>query len=222
MKKIVLALSACFIAITMMSQISFGPRIGLNMSKYALNWNDDWDEPELKYKAGFSIAGVMNWQINDFLAFQPALSFTKKGTSYDVDSWNSGNTVNTGFARVRVAYFEVPLNFAAGIRLGTGQVQLFAGPYISIAIMGANVWDYEENDNGIRTDFAGDEKIYFDSKASHEVTDWKIKDQRPLDFGVNFGLGYSYNQLLFNVGLAMGLSNLQPDRGEAGFDLSEC
>lgn len=191
------------------------------MSKYAMNWEEDWAEPELKYKAGFSISGIMNYQINDFLAFQPAISIIKKGTSYDVDSWNSGTTVNTGYARVRVAYFEVPLNLAAGIRLGSGQVQIFAGPYIAIAIMGANVWDYEENDNGIRTDFKGNEKVYFDSQASHEFDDWKIKDQRPLDFGINFGLGYRYNQLLFNFGYAMGLSNLQPDRGEAGFDAAD-
>jgi hypothetical protein len=32
-----------------------------------------------------------------------------------------------------------------------------------------------------------------------------------MDIGINFGLGFQVNQVLLNLGFAMGLSNLQPD-----------
>lgn len=223
MKKIVLALSACFIAITMMSQISFGPKLGLNLSKYAYDWSDDWDEPQVKLRFGGSIGGMMNLQINEWLAFQPSLSFIKKGTSYDVESWNSGQYVYTGYVRDRISYIELPLNLAAGIRLGSGQIQLFVGPYIAFAIAGVSRWNYEENDNGIRTDFKDSEKIKFKNEVpeEHDGDEDIAFYQRPLDYGFNVGFGYRYNQYLFNLGYAMGLANLQPDRSVEGFDAKD-
>ncbi|MEE4257224.1 MAG: porin family protein [Bacteroidales bacterium] len=220
MKKILLLILAVCLSLNLISQVTYGPRLGLNISKYAYNWTDDWDEPQVKFKGGFSVAGLLNWQFNDFLALQPALSITKKGTAHDVDSWNSGLFVYTGYDRERVTYLELPVNIAGGIRLGPGQIQLFIGPYIAFAIAGKNRWDYEENDNGIRTDYKDSKKIKFKNKI--EAGDHDDEDvahyQRPLDYGVNAGLGYRYDQLLFNLGFAMGLANLQPDRELEGFD----
>ncbi len=123
----------------------------------------------------------------------------------------------TGYDRARVTYIEVPLNLAGGIRLGPGQIQLFVGPYIAFAIAGINRWDFEENDNGIRTDYKDSEKIKFKNTVSEdEHGDEDVAFyQRPLDFGIDFGLGYKYQQLLFNIGFAMGLTNLQPDMASA-------
>jgi len=220
MKKLIIWSFAALLSLNLMSQITFGPRLGLNMSKYAFNWTEDWDEPQVKFKGGFSVACVLNWQFNDFLVLQPALSITKKGTAHDVDSWNSGQFVYTGYDRDRVTYIELPVNLAGGIRLGTGQIQVFVGPYIAYAIAGKNRYDYEKNDNGIRTDYKDSKKIKFTNtiqEGDHDDEDVSGY-QRPLDYGVNVGLGYRYNQLLFNLGFAMGLANLQPDRELEGFD----
>ncbi len=220
MKRFVLAFVICFITMGVMSQITFGPKIGINISKYAYNWTDDWDEPQLKFRFGGSIGGIMNLQINDWLAFQPSLSFTKKGTAHDVDSWNSGQFVYTGYDRDRITYIELPLNLAGGIRLGSGQIQLFVGPYIAFAISGVNRWDFEENDNGNRTQYTDSKKIKFKNKVEEgDASDEDIAFyQRPFDYGVNLGLGYRCNQMLFNLGYAMGLANLQPDRHSEDFD----
>ena len=83
MKRIVLAFMVCFIALGVMSQISFGPKLGLNLSKYTYDWAEDYNEPQVKFRLGGSIGGMMNLQINDWLAFQPSFSFTKKGTAHD-------------------------------------------------------------------------------------------------------------------------------------------
>lgn len=198
---------------TTMAQVTFGPRAGFNMSKYNYNWTDDWAEPQVIFRGGFTLGGMMNLQINDFLAFQPSLIITKKGTAYDVDSWNSGQYVYTGHYRDRVTYIEVPLNLAGGIRLGSGQIQLFAGPYIAYAIAGKNVYNYEENDNGIRTDFKDSKNIKFENEIKEgDLADEDIAYfQRPLDFGLNLGLGYKINHLLFNIGYSLGFANLTPD-----------
>jgi hypothetical protein len=222
MKKAILTFTLLAFVLAGISQVTFGPRIGLNISKYSFSWADDWNEPQVKFKGGFTLGGIMNLQINDFLSFQPSLMITKKGTAHDVDSWNSGQFVYTGHDRDRVTYIEVPINLAAGIRLGSGQIQLFVGPYIAYALAGKNVYNYEENDNGIRTDYKGSKKIKFTNKI--EEGDHGDEDvayhQRPFDWGLNFGFGYRFNQYLFNIGYSLGLANLQPEVYVEGVDAS--
>lgn len=220
MKRLLTLFTLLLLGGSLMAQISFGPKVGLNLSKYAYNWSEDWNEPEVKFRMGPSIGGVMNLEIASFLAFQPALNISVKGVAHDVDSWNSGQFVYTGYDRVRVAYAEIPLNLAFGVRLGQGQIQVFAGPYIAFAFCGVNRWDYEENDNGIRTDYKDSKKVKFTNEVSEEQAndDDVAFYQKPFDYGVDFGLGYRYNQLLFNVGFAMGLANLQPDVKGTDFD----
>ena len=88
-----------------------------------------------------------------------------------------------------------------------------------MAICGKQRWDYEENVNGVRTQIDGDKKIIFGNEADEDMTG-PTEDiyQRRFDFGVDFGLGYRYEQLLFNLGFAMGLANLQPEKpGDGSF-----
>ncbi len=208
-----------FLAAGMLAQVTFGPRVGLNISKYGYNFKDAGMEPDVKFRLGGSVGAVMNLQINNFLAFQPSLSFTKKGTALDLGSNESGEAILTGYNRARVAYLELPLNLAIGIRLGPGQAQFFAGPYLAMAICGKQRWDYEENVNGVRTQIDGDKKIIFGNEAEEDMTG-STEDiyQRRFDYGIDFGFGYRYKQLLFNFGFAMGLANLQPESpGEDSF-----
>jgi hypothetical protein len=214
MKKLFLmALAMCFFVGSTVAQISYGPKVGVNISKYGYNYKESWDEPNIKFRFGQSVGAVMNLQLLDFLAFQPSASFTVKGVAEDVSSKESGHAVYTGYDRVRVTYFEVPLNFAARINLGPGNIQFFAGPYVALAIIGRHVWNYERNVDGIRETFKDIEKIKFKNKVSEadEGVSGVAFYQRPLDLGVNFGIGYQYKHLLFNIGFAMGFANLQPD-----------
>jgi hypothetical protein len=216
MKKLLLfTLAFSLIAGTSFSQISYGPKVGVNLSKYALNYKDSWEEPQVNFRFGQSVGGVMNIQLLKFLAFQPSATFTVKGVANDVSSWESGHAVYTGYSRIRVTYFEVPLNFAAKINLGPGSIQFFAGPYFALAIIGRHVWDYEKNVNGIRETFKDTERIKFKNKVPEGDKDHY---QKPLDMGVDFGIGYQYKHLLFNIGFAMSFSNLQPDREGEDYD----
>ncbi|MCK5079871.1 MAG: PorT family protein [Bacteroidales bacterium] len=216
MKRLLLiAIIACFFSSTAFTQISFGPKVGVNFSKYGYSYKESYNEPEVTFRFGQSVGAVLNLQITSFLAFQPSANISIKGVAHNVNSWDSGQAVYTGYDRVRITYFETPLNLALGIRLGQGQIQVFAGPYLAVAIIGVERWDYERNEDGIREQSKDIEKVKFRNTVSEE--DHGDEDvafyQKPFDYGVNFGLGYKYKHLLFNAGFAMGLANLQPDTG---------
>ena len=221
MKRLLITLTVLGFALASLGQLTYGPKVGLNISKYGFNYIDSGLEPDMKFKMGGSVGAVMNLQINSFLAFQPSLSFTKKGSSYDLGSDESGSAILTGYDRMRVAYLELPLNIAAGIRLGSGQIQLFAGPYLAFGVCGKRRWDYEENVNGNRTQYTDSQKIKFKGTVPEGGHDDDVMYQKPFDFGFDFGLGYKYNQLLFNLGFAMGLANLQPGSSTSEFDAKD-
>lgn len=212
MKKAVLLVISVLFTTVIFAQISFGPKIGFTLSKYGYNYASDqeYQEPEVMFKAGPQIGGVMNLQILEFLSFQPSLMFTKKGTAYDVAEYESGEAVITGYERSRIGYLELPLNFALGLKLGPVRFQVFAGPYFAYAICGKRTWDYEENVGGVRTDIAGDAKYDFVNKYPEDADEDKYY-QRPFDAGIDFGLGFQVNRVLLNLGFAMGFANLQPD-----------
>jgi len=215
-KALFLAIAFSLTASFAFSQLSFGPRVGLNISKYDYNWNTNWEEPEVKFRFGQSVGAVMNLNLGKIILFQPAVSLIVKGVANDVTSWESGDKIYQGYQRDRILYLEIPLNFAVGINVGPGNLQIFAGPYVAIGLNGTQVMDYEKNENGIRTTTSGTENIELtNSMTQSEFEKDKISNrrsaQRSLDYGFDVGLGYKVNHLLFNVGYAMGLANLQPD-----------
>jgi hypothetical protein len=211
MKKALLSIIAVFIIGISFAQISYGPKVGFTLSKYAYKYisSDKQDIPEVNFKLGPAIGGMMELEILDFLAFQPSLMIAKKGTGIDISSEDSGEAINTGYDRIKVTYLELPLNIAFKLKLGTFRFQVFAGPYFAYAIAGKHKWDYEQNKDGIRKDIKGDEKINFKNEVPEDND--RTYYQRPMDIGINFGLGFQVSQVLLNLGFAMGLSNLQPD-----------
>ncbi len=224
MKKLLLfTLALCLLGGTAMAQISFGPKVGFNLSKYATNFEDPDNEPYLRSRLGPSIGGVMDMQILDFLSFQPSVLFSIKGTAQNMKktSDNHPNHTYEGYNRDRVMYMEIPVNFAGKMELGPGTAQVFLGPYFAFAMGGRNNYDYTVKKlDGTTETIVGDEKIKFRNDVS--VADQEIEGvasfQKPFDFGFDFGIGYQWEQLLFNVGYQVGISNLMPDYAGGDFD----
>jgi hypothetical protein len=220
MKKLILfTIAFCLIAGTSFSQITFGPKIGANLSKYSYSFKESDLEPDVKLRLGPSIGGVLDLPITDFLSFQPSLMYSKKGSSYDLDKMNPNHTFD-GYMRDRVSYIEVPLNFAGKLELGPGSIQLFVGPYIAFAIAGKSISKYDETkQDGSVTKVDEEYDIKFTNKVSTADQDKDNSWMRPFDYGLDFGLGYQWNAFLFNVGYQMGFANLMPDyEGAEGFD----
>ena len=222
MKKVFLLGITLFIVGTSFAQISFGPKLGITISKYSYNYATSFQdhEPEVKSKLGPAIGGMMDLQILEFLSFQPSLMISKKGTGIDVSSEDSGEAINTGYERIKVTYLELPLNLALKLKVGTFRFQVFAGPYFAYAIGGKQKWDYEQNKDGIRKDIKGEEKITFKNEVPKDDTDAN-NYQRPLDIGFNFGVGYQVKSVLLNLGFAMGFTNLQPEFEDTQYKASD-
>jgi len=216
MKKVILfTLAFCLIGGSSFSQITFGPKVGLNFSKYATNYKDSDEEPPYQMRVGPAFGAVMDLVILDYLSFQPSVLFSVKGTAVDMKELSKkGNHTYDGHARDRVTYIEIPANFAGKLELGPGTAQFFIGPYFAMALVGRNYYDYTvtRQDGTVDTE-KGDTKIAFTNSVSESDTevDGVGSFQKRMDFGFDFGIGYQWNALLFNFGYSMGLVNLQPD-----------
>lgn len=220
MKKLLLfALAICFIAGSSLAQISFGPKVGINMSTFNQNFKDSDDESDLTFKFGQSIGGIVNIQIADFLAFQPSLSIINKGTAADLSEWDGDGYTYDGYNRMRITYLEMPLNIVFVIDFGSSSLQFFTGPYFALAIAGNLKWDYTWTYQGDTEIEKGDKKIKFKNEVGEN--DWEegiAGFLRPLDVGMNLGVGFQINHLLLNMGYSIGFANLQPDDADPGSD----
>lgn len=221
MKKLLLfTIAFCLIAGASFSQISFGPKAGVNLSTYAYSFKESSAEPEVKFRTGPAIGAVMDLELLPFLSFQPSVLFSIKGVANDVNSWSVTSTTLDGYDRVRIMYFEVPANFAAKLDVGSVSLQIFAGPYFAMAMAGVERWDITATTTAGSETNKDSERVKF--RAEVDEDDWNDDDvafyQRRLDLGVDFGIGVKFNQLLFNIGYAMGLKNLQPDAAGGDFD----
>jgi len=222
-KPLLFAIAFCLIAGASYGQIMFGPKAGVNLSKYNQNFDDPDMEDYLTFRLGPTIGAVMDMQILDFLSFQPSALFSIKGTAHNLKKRSDEHPNHTwkGYDRDRIMYFEIPVNFAGKMELGPGTAQIFLGPYFAFAMGGRNFYDYTKtNMDGTKETEKGDEKIKFRGTVSEEDMDIEGvgKFLRPFDFGFDFGIGYQWKALLFNAGYQMGISNLTPDYEGADFD----
>jgi hypothetical protein len=114
------------------------------------------------------------------------------------------------------------LNFAGKLELGPGIAQIFLGPYIAFALGGRNYYDYTVTmKDGSKETYKGDEKIGVKGEVTDEDLDVEGvgKYVRPFDFGFDFGIGYQWKALLFNLGYNLGIANLTPNyKGGENFD----
>jgi uncharacterized protein YkuJ len=102
-------------------------------------------------------------------------------------------------------------------------LQFSAGPYFAVGIGGSLKHDFtfEENGREVTSRKYFNESSYklkpVYGKVNQELYEEFTEDNqlyemyRAFDFGVNFGLGYKIDGLLFNIGYSLGLVNLNPD-----------
>ncbi|MCB2407264.1 porin family protein [Hymenobacter lucidus] len=178
------------------AQITFGPRVGLNVANVA---TDLPGSIEIDTKTIFApqIGLTLNAQFGN-LSVQPSLLFSQKGYKIEEDEDDYSYK-----ATARLSYAEIPVNlvYTTG---GTEGFQVFAGPYAGFGIGGKA--KFEEDDNGQKS--SGEDKIKF---ASKEGDADKTEYYRALDFGLNAGVGYKAGALQAQLGYGLGLSNLVPN-----------
>lgn len=198
MKKLVLGILsiACFSAISN-AQIELAPEAGVNLAKLAMgqSMGIDWkNKPSLKFGAAVNIPVLKG------LYVQPGLFYAGKGVRFSEEQTISGVTAKAKM-RINLDYLEIPVNLMYRYKIGkAGSIFATAGPYLGFALSGKIKADFEVGPPAnIKESETEDLKIGKD----------RSDDIKPLDFGLNFGVGY---QLPFGVFLraqyGLGLSNI--------------
>ena len=145
------------------------------------------------------------------LAFQPALLFSQKGEKLHTDFSASGfvgNAREETTSTNRYNWLELPLNFVYTPH-GDHGLQLFAGPYLALALGGRRRGTaYYSAPSIWRAPQDIDEAIAYGSNTNN----------RRLDAGISFGVGYRQGPVQVQLGYGLGLRNLHQSAGEVYYD----
>jgi hypothetical protein len=167
-------------------------------------------------------AGLVAELTRGKFALQPGLQFSQKGEKFTTAITGGGTgggqyseTVSTN----RYNWLELPLNLVYTLH-GDHGLQLFAGPYVALAVGGrqqGTTYPYY----GLAID---SRPFDFDTQISYGSG----TNNRRLDVGVNFGVGYRQGPVQVQLEYGLGLRNLHqgsqvmrpawPDLPQANFE----
>ena len=215
-----LALAAALLlsAATALAQTTFrlGLRGGLNR---ALTTVDAASNSSGSYPYSYSTdksalfawqAGVVGELRAGKFAFQPALLFSQKGNQFHTSTYASGfigYSAQEATGTNRTNWLELPLNIVYTLH-GNHGLQIFAGPYVALAIGGRQ--------QGTRTyygpaiDPLPGQAADFDKSISYGTG----TENHRLDAGLNFGVGYRQGPLQVQLGYGLGLLNVYKTSSE--------
>ena len=180
-----------------------GVRGGLNRASSTVEPSST--SPSSAYYYSASKSGIYAWQAGAVLevafrrfALQPALVFSQKGEQFDAATSIIGiaSVSSTETSTVsRYNWLELPLNVVYTLH----GFQVYAGPYVALAVGGRQRGTSRSaSPYGRYGPYDFDEKISYGSDT----------ENRRLDTGVNFGLGYRKGPLQVQLGYGLGLRNL--------------
>ncbi|TGE22093.1 PorT family protein [Hymenobacter aquaticus] len=186
------------------AQVTFGPRVGLNVSKVSLDYKDNSaDDVDPKFILGPQVGLTLNAQFGN-LSIQPSVLFSQKGYKAEQSETFAGTTETFKYTQ-RMSYAEIPVNFVYTTG-GTEGFQIFAGPYAAFGIGGKAKLEYSDGTNSDSEEV----DIKFESKNGNGNNVYV----RGLDFGLNAGVGYKAGPIQAQLGYGLGLSNLIPNSSD--------
>ncbi len=208
MKKVILSLTALAAsAVIAQAQVKFGVVGGGNLSHPNVEIANN--KAENKWAPGFYIGGIADIQLHKNFSIQPGIQLSYK-PYYNKTETTLGPATITSKSRVNPYFIEVPVNLVGKMEAGNGKVFVSAGPYIAYGIAGNIKTDVTGSIGGVNGNTSSDESIKW---GNEKTTLTNSGDNlKPFDFGLNFGLGYEFNNgLLVNGGYQLGLTNLSPN-----------
>lgn len=166
-----------------------GPKVGLNLSTFK-----DTKVPSgataTDYKTIITpeLGIVFNARLGDIISLRPEIMYVQRGTKV---------TYTGGSATTRLNYAEIPFNIVGCIPAGPGKVEISAGPAAGYMFGGKR-----------KVDGYDDIKIKGEDQPTTPEANTSYSNY--LNVSLNFGVGYNWKGLIFQVGYNLGLSNLNP------------
>ncbi len=203
-----------FIAISSHAQKSSAIlRGGVNLANVSVTDNGGIDDAKMLTSFQVGIIGDLN--ITNFLAIQPGVVFTGKGSKTQ-----RGNEGDAGFFRAtsNPYYVEVPVNLVFKTPTGSSNFFIGAGPYLAMGIAGKNKIDgktilgttyHSEN----KIDWSNDDPTTFNEEEGSGLGIMKR-----FDYGLNGTIGIEASKLVISANYGLGLAKLQSGSGGSGED----
>ena len=209
LKKIILcsAIFSLFIISAQAQKSSAILRGGVNLANVSVTDNGGIDDTKMLTSFQVGIIGDLN--VAPFLAIQPGLLFTGKGTKAQSGKQGDANYYR---ATTNPYYLEIPVNLV--FKTPTGPTKFFAGagPYMAIGIAGKN----KVNGSVLGTSFSSEEKIQW-SDDDPSTLDYEegagFGVMKRFDYGLNGTVGIETNNLVLSANYGLGLAKLQSGSG---------
>ena len=166
------------------AQVTFAPKVGVNFA----NFGGDVTDNQIRLRTQFG--AILNIGINEMFSFQPGLMYSGKGTTFDLGDGDKD--------AITLEYLEVPLNGILNVDMGTGKLQIFAGPYLGYCV-DAKYKYLSDQDN--ETD-----KINIGTSSDDDI--------KPIDLGFNIGLGFRFENIQIQGGYSGSFSTISNHEDE--------
>ena len=209
------SLTVLLSAATASAQPTFrlGLRGGLNRASSTVEMSSI--SPSSSYYYSASKSAIYAWQAGAVLevafrrfALQPALVFSQKGEQFDATTSISGfaGVSSTNISTLnRFNWLELPVNVVYTLH----GFQVFAGPYVALGVGGRQHGTISGSSPFARyTTQSVDEKVAYGPDSNN----------RRLDAGVNFGVGYRQGPVQLQLGYGLGLRNLHQSASYQVYD----
>ncbi len=204
--------------------VSFGPRLGANLTKFAYSGNSTGLDAT-NHQLGVQVGGTLNLSFGNF-AFQPSLLFTQKGAELKGSQQQVVGSISTKVGitiKPRLDYIELPLNvvYTTG---GDHGFQVFAGPYLAVGVGGGGSYKatLESNDPRYRPyngEYPGSLNVEYGDRQNDNSSAGSggglgaptfTLTARRFDAGLNAGVGYRVGPVQAQLGYGLGLVNFVP------------
>ena len=184
-------------------RLAIGPQVGYTL--FTVDYHDDIYRNSTGYRSNFS-AGLLADVGVGHLSVQAAPRYTRKGYSLD----QTGIQFAPGGRQVRLGYVALPLSIGYTQHKDGQGFQLFGGAYLGYFTDGH--YNLQFPVNGINTNLSGPVASEKDTNAPGSAI-----LVRRLDWGVQGGIGYRYQQVLLQVEYQAGLQNVNPANTSSGY-----
>ena len=205
MKKLFFLILPSFILLTANAQKSTAIlRGGLNLANVSITENGRIDDANML--ASFQVGIIGNINLADFVALQPGLLVTGKGTKSQ-----DGNPSDANYfkATTNPIYLEVPLTLVFKGPIGPDTKFIAgAGPYLAIGIAGKN----KTEGKFLGTSFSSEKDIEW-SDDDPTTLDYEegagFGVMKRFDYGLNGTAGFETKNIVLSVNYGLGLAKLQ-------------
>ncbi|WP_324673304.1 outer membrane beta-barrel protein [Hymenobacter sp. GOD-10R] len=156
-------------------------------------------------QGGLVVDAAFGW-----LSVQPAVIFSQKGYRVKKHEYQMYLVDGNRFTRLRLNYLEVPVNLIVTVK----GVQLFAGPYLGVALSG-EYWDKfsgmvrvsESNSTFVQSDYSRKEKAQIGKSRNPNYNSAFSR----FDTGYNVGIGYKLGPWQAQLSHMHGVVNTYPN-----------